>query len=61
MKIHQHNSTYKETERKNTQSMNSLYVVLLIADDKKFTIKWEWVGREVGRRVWGTFGIALEM
>jgi hypothetical protein len=23
---------------------------------------WEWVGREVGgRRVWGTFGIALEM
>jgi hypothetical protein len=23
--------------------------------------KWEWVGREVGRRVWGTFGIALEM
>jgi hypothetical protein len=23
--------------------------------------KWEWVGREVGRRVWGTFGIALEL
>ena len=23
--------------------------------------KWEWVGRRVGRRVWGTFGIALEM
>ena len=23
--------------------------------------KWEWVGREVGRKVWGTFGIALEM
>jgi hypothetical protein len=23
--------------------------------------KWEWVGREVGGRVWGTFGIALEM
>jgi hypothetical protein len=23
--------------------------------------KWEWVGREVGERVWGTFGIALEM
>jgi hypothetical protein len=23
--------------------------------------KWEWVGRGVGRRVWGTFGIALEM
>jgi hypothetical protein len=23
--------------------------------------KWEWVGREVERRVWGTFGIALEM
>lgn len=22
---------------------------------------WEWVGREVGGRVWGTFGIALEM
>jgi hypothetical protein len=21
--------------------------------------KWEWVGREVGGRVWGTFGIAL--
>ena len=23
--------------------------------------KWEWVGRGVARRVWGTFGIALEM
>ena len=23
--------------------------------------KWEWVGREVGGRVWETFGIALEM
>jgi hypothetical protein len=23
--------------------------------------KWERVGREVGGRVWGTFGIALEM
>jgi hypothetical protein len=24
--------------------------------------KWEWVGRgAVGRRVWGTFGISLEM
>ena len=23
--------------------------------------KWEWVGREVRGRVWGTFGIALEM
>jgi hypothetical protein len=23
--------------------------------------KWEWVGRRVGGRVWGTFGIALEM
>jgi hypothetical protein len=23
--------------------------------------KWEWVGREVGGRVWGTFGIVLEM
>jgi hypothetical protein len=23
--------------------------------------KWEWVGRGVGDRVWGTFGIALEM
>jgi hypothetical protein len=23
--------------------------------------KWEWVGREVGGRIWGTFGIALEM
>ena len=23
--------------------------------------KWEWVGREVGGRVWGTLGIALEM
>jgi hypothetical protein len=23
--------------------------------------KREWEGREVGRRVWGTFGIALEM
>ena len=23
--------------------------------------KWEWVGRAVGARVWGTFGIALEM
>jgi len=23
--------------------------------------KWELVGREVGRRVWGTFGGALEM
>jgi hypothetical protein len=23
--------------------------------------KWEWVGREVGGGVWGTFGIALEM
>jgi hypothetical protein len=21
--------------------------------------KWEWVGREVGGRVWGTFGIAF--
>jgi hypothetical protein len=21
--------------------------------------KWEWVGRGVGERVWGTFGIAL--
>jgi hypothetical protein len=23
--------------------------------------KWEWVGRGVGGRIWGTFGIALEM
>jgi hypothetical protein len=23
--------------------------------------KWEWVGRRFGGRVWGTFGIALEM
>jgi hypothetical protein len=23
--------------------------------------KWKWEGREVGERVWGTFGIALEM
>jgi hypothetical protein len=23
--------------------------------------KWEWVGRGVGGRVWGTFRIALEM
>jgi hypothetical protein len=23
--------------------------------------KWEWVGREVGGRVWWTFVIALEM
>ena len=23
--------------------------------------KWEWVGRGVGGRVWGTFGITLEM
>jgi len=23
--------------------------------------KWEWVGRGVKGRVWGTFGIALEM
>jgi hypothetical protein len=23
--------------------------------------KWEWVGSGVGGRVWGTFGIALEM
>jgi hypothetical protein len=23
--------------------------------------KWEWVGREVRGREWGTFGIALEM
>ena len=23
--------------------------------------KWEWVGREVGGRVWRTLGIALEM
>jgi hypothetical protein len=23
--------------------------------------KWEWVGREVWGKVWGTFGIALEM
>jgi hypothetical protein len=23
--------------------------------------KWEWVDREVGGRVWGTFRIALEM
>jgi hypothetical protein len=23
--------------------------------------KWEWVGKEVGGMVWGTFGIALEM
>jgi hypothetical protein len=22
---------------------------------------WEWVGRDMGGRVWGTFGIALEM
>jgi hypothetical protein len=21
--------------------------------------KWEWVGREVGGRLWGTFGIAF--
>jgi hypothetical protein len=24
-------------------------------------MKWEWVGRGVGGRVWGTFEIALEM
>jgi hypothetical protein len=23
--------------------------------------KWEWVGREVGGVLWGTFGITLEM
>jgi hypothetical protein len=23
--------------------------------------KWQWVGRRVGGRVWGTFWIALEM
>jgi hypothetical protein len=23
--------------------------------------KWEWVGRGVAGRVWGTFGIAFEM
>jgi hypothetical protein len=23
--------------------------------------KWAWVGRGMGGRVWGTFGIALEM
>jgi hypothetical protein len=23
--------------------------------------KWKWVGRGVGGRVWGTFGIAFEM
>ena len=23
--------------------------------------KWEWVGRGVGGRAWGTFGLALEM
>jgi hypothetical protein len=23
--------------------------------------KWEWVGRGVGGRLWGTFGITLEM
>jgi hypothetical protein len=23
--------------------------------------KWEWVGRGVRGRIWGTFGIALEM
>ena len=23
--------------------------------------KWEWVGRGLGGRVWGAFGIALEM
>jgi hypothetical protein len=23
--------------------------------------KWEWVGRGMGARVWGTFEIALEM
>jgi hypothetical protein len=23
--------------------------------------KWEWVGRGVGGRVWGTFGIVFEM
>jgi hypothetical protein len=23
--------------------------------------KWEWMGRGMGERVWGTFGIALEM
>jgi hypothetical protein len=23
--------------------------------------KWEWVGRGVGGRAWGTFAIALEM
>jgi hypothetical protein len=28
---------------------------------KKKKKKWKWVGREVGVRVWGTFGIALEM
>jgi hypothetical protein len=24
-------------------------------------VLWEWVGRGVGERAWGTFGIALEM
>jgi hypothetical protein len=28
---------------------------------KKKKKKWEWVGREVEGRVWGTFGIALKM
>jgi hypothetical protein len=30
-------------------------------EELKEGLKWEWVGRGVGGRVWGTFGIALKM
>jgi hypothetical protein len=38
--------------------MQTLYVPVQANARAK---NWEWVGRGVGGRVWGTFGIALEM
>jgi hypothetical protein len=34
---------------------------IILSKEALHTIKrrWEWVGREVGGRVWGTFGIAF--
>ena len=46
------------TEKRGPLDKQTLYAPV---QGKARAKKWEWVGRGVEERVWGTFGIALEM
>jgi hypothetical protein len=37
------------------------YIMFTITQENARAKKWEWVGRGVEGKVWGTFGIAVEM